>query len=261
MSNYWNDRNLLEREALVDDEIKKAQKQLKYQYVRTEKEVEDYMYRLYDKIKREAGTEQALVSDLYKFNRYYDMVEKLNTELDALGSKEKVIFNSRLKNLYVQNSKLIGEQFGLGTEVNPDLVKEAIKTVWCSDGKKWSDRIWIHKKQLLQSLTNGMVDCLATGASHEKLVKTIMQDMGSGYNNANRLARTELSYIYNKSTFDKYEEAGIEQYIYLTGRDERTCEVCGALDGIKFNMKDMQVGVNYPPLHSNCRCTVLAVVK
>ncbi len=39
---------------------------------------------------------------------------------------------------------------------------------------------------------------------------------------------------------------------------ERTCETCGALDGKRFKLSDKQDGVNFPPLHPNCRCTTIA---
>ena len=38
---------------------------------------------------------------------------------------------------------------------------------------------------------------------------------------------------------------------------ERTCEVCGGLDGQRFKLTDIQYGVNFPPVHPNCRCTTV----
>lgn len=40
---------------------------------------------------------------------------------------------------------------------------------------------------------------------------------------------------------------------------ERTCDVCGGLDGQRFKLSEKQPGVNFPPLHPNCRCTTVAV--
>lgn len=40
---------------------------------------------------------------------------------------------------------------------------------------------------------------------------------------------------------------------------ERTCDVCGGLDGRRFKLSEKQPGVNFPPLHPNCRCTTVAV--
>ena len=39
---------------------------------------------------------------------------------------------------------------------------------------------------------------------------------------------------------------------------ERTCEVCGGMDGKRIKLADKQFVVNFPPLHPNCRCTTIA---
>lgn len=39
--------------------------------------------------------------------------------------------------------------------------------------------------------------------------------------------------------------------------NERTCDTCGALDGRRFKVDDAEPGVNYPPIHPNCRCTTV----
>lgn len=38
---------------------------------------------------------------------------------------------------------------------------------------------------------------------------------------------------------------------------ERTCKVCGGLDGKRFKLSEKQEGVNFPPVHPNCRCTTI----
>ena len=85
-----------------------------------------------------------------------------------------------------------------------------------------------------------------------------MDDFNVGYNQANRIARTELSYIQNKSTLDKYEQAGIKKYKILANQADD--EVCGGLDGKEFYLHEAQVGVNFPPIHPNCKCAILAVL-
>ena len=39
--------------------------------------------------------------------------------------------------------------------------------------------------------------------------------------------------------------------------NERTCDTCGGLDGRRFKVSDAEPGVNYPPIHLNCRCTTV----
>ena len=54
-----------------------------------------------------------------------------------------------------------------------------------------------------------------------------------------------------------YKEAGVAEYEYMAAVNERTCDTCGALDGRRFKVDDAEPGVNYPPIHPNCRCTTV----
>lgn len=58
-----------------------------------------------------------------------------------------------------------------------------------------------------------------------------------------------------------YKECGIQKYRYLATLDLKTCtRCCRPLDGKTFNIKDKQIGVNCPPMHPWCRCTITSVV-
>jgi SPP1 gp7 family putative phage head morphogenesis protein len=70
---------------------------------------------------------------------------------------------------------------------------------------------------------------------------------------ANRLIRTESAYVANQTTATAYEECGIERYEFMATLDNRTSTVCSGLDGQIFDLKDKEVGVNWPPLHPHCR--------
>ncbi|MCL2158622.1 MAG: hypothetical protein FWH48_04365, partial [Oscillospiraceae bacterium] len=49
----------------------------------------------------------------------------------------------------------------------------------------------------------------------------------------------------NEATMDGYGEHGVERYQWLAAEDERTCEICGALDGQKFKLKGLTKDENY----------------
>lgn len=98
---------------------------------------------------------------------------------------------------------------------------------------------------------------------------------------AERIARSEVIRATNWGTEKAYKESGVvEGKVWLTATDERTCEFCGPLDGREvglsknyFNKGDDVSGseggtlsVNYdnvavPPLHPNCRCTIIPKIK
>ncbi len=258
MSNkYWQQR---QRDLIYNQQLEIAEQQLAKEYVRCAEVTKRKLTAMYDEIIVSSGNRTLLASDLYKYNRYYDLLNTLNSNLTKLGMKEVAITEQRLKTMYLTNSELIGNELGYYAGVNDNAVKSAIDAIWCQDGKHWSSRIWSNKASLQERVKNGMIDCVARGASKDELVKRLQEDMNVGFREAERIARTELTYIQNQSTYDKYKEAGIERYEYLAEIDSRTSEMCKEQNGKIYLLKDAEVGVNYPPLHPNCRSTVLAVL-
>ena len=93
-----------------------------------------------------------------------------------------------------------------------------------------------------------------SGASVQKMAKSIDDVMHRGRKNAERLVRTESSYFSNQGQMQSYQELGIEEYIFLGGG----CEICQALNGQAFKLSEAEAGVNLPPIHPNCKCTTRA---
>ena len=78
---------------------------------------------------------------------------------------------------------------------------------------------------------------------------------------AKALARTMITEISNESENIAYKEAGVKRYMYRATLDERTCPICGKLDGQTFDMAKARKGENLPPMHVNCRCVHTAVLS
>jgi len=76
---------------------------------------------------------------------------------------------------------------------------------------------------------------------------------------ANRNARTITTAVANEAHMEQYKKDGVERYRFVATFDERTCPVCGDLDGREFKITDRSSS-NYPPIHPNCRCTTVAVL-
>lgn len=267
MSNYWQKRE--------------AEQKLRHQS-KTEKEIEKEFERLYresaDKIvdKMEALypsllEEDTIINHYYRYTKYYELREKINKELSVLGKKELKALEKKLENMYKYSSwkTLKGLNFNVSNRAELEKVIQSLwdnrtswsKTVWCKDGYSGSQRVEKAMTQLQNSLERGMSDCVLRGASKDELVKTLQSRFGVSYSEASRLARTELTYIQNQATLDSYRQAGIRQYEYLAEIDDRTSDICSDLNGQRFNIDAAIAGVNYPPMHPNCRSTVLAVIE
>lgn len=257
---YWQERELKQRELQYDKTLAEYEAELKLKYQQSLKAVSRDIEKLYDELLASSADGTLLASDLYKYNRYFSLMKSLNKQLKALGGKEITITNQKLLDMYAITSSSVGESIGFSGEFNQKAAKEVINSIWCADGKHWSDRIWQNKAQLQVALEKGLVDCVSRGVSKDELVKTLMETFNVGYRKADRIARTELSYVQNKAAMNKYEEAGLDEYEILAAHDERVCEKCKAMNGKRFKIKDMVVGENFPPFHANDRCTILGVV-
>ncbi len=51
---------------------------------------------------------------------------------------------------------------------------------------------------------------------------------------------------------------GRSQYTYICDRGSNSCDACLSLDGKHFDVEEAASGVNLPPMHPNCRCTIAA---
>lgn len=120
----------------------------------------------------------------------------------------------------------------------------------------------------------------ADGWSVTKLTDEL-QATYSGWSSdrAEMIARSETIRASNAGANEAYKQAGITKKQWYTARDERVCPFCGAMHekivGVEGNFADMgstlRVGdqamdmsyeaVGAPPLHPNCRCTILPVVE
>lgn len=71
---------------------------------------------------------------------------------------------------------------------------------------------------------------------------------------AYRLLYNESAHATGQANLQAYEDDGIDEYEIVAALDKTTCDTCGSLDGKHYPRAKAIEGVNYPPLHCNCRC-------
>lgn len=246
---YWKRRDLIERVRLfnlTEDEIRKL---LKREYLRVYKEVRTDLLDLINTLPPTATADQ-----LYREDKFFKLLSELQYKLDNLALVEKDLLEQTFSNYYISNASLIGEDVSTLPVDNARVLK-AINSNWAGDGKNFSDRIWSDKRNLLNSLQQGILDTIATGKNWGELSKKIQRDFGTSYNNSRRLVRTELSHIQNISSLDKYQAEGVQEVRYVAEND--CCEDCRQHNGKVFDI----IKAPAIPVHPNCRCTYIPVVQ
>lgn len=138
-------------------------------------------------------------------------------------------------------------------------VEKAVKTKWSQ--YNYSETIWNDRDRLVRAISTIIPQSFSRGLSSNELGDMIAKEMNASRNRGRTLARTEVNYICNQADLDVYKVIGIEDYEYLATLDLRTSEICRSLDGTVHKVSQAKVGINYPPMHPNCRSTTVPKFK
>ncbi|MBE1554794.1 minor capsid protein [Sporosarcina limicola] len=151
--------------------------------------------------------------------------------------------------------KGIGVGFDFATMPNRT-IETILKNPW--SGKQFSSRIWDNTDVLAQQITEVITAGFMSGTGTRQMRSELMERMNVGKHAANRLIRTETTYMANAAETESYKEAGIDEYMFLATLDNKTSKKCQGLDRKIFKVKDAMAGLNLPPMHPFCRSTTRA---
>lgn len=140
-------------------------------------------------------------------------------------------------------------------KVDEKMLKRILKYPW--SGKNYSKALWENTDKLAVLARREITLGFMSGSSVQKMAKEIDNIMGKGRYAAERLVRTESSYFSNQGELESYREMGISEYIFMGGG----CEICQELNGQAFPIDEAEPGLNLPPIHPNCKCTIRAKPK
>lgn len=109
------------------------------------------------------------------------------------------------------------------------------------------------KKEMLRIISDGVI----AGRNPNDIARDLSKTVDKiGIRRARLIARTEIIKSYNTAVATKYKSSGVKKFRWLAAIDPRTCPECVRRDGRVFEW-----GEEMPPLHPDCRCTILAVVE
>ena len=114
MNDYWISREIKQRDAIFNQTINSYNRELVKQYRRCLEATKRAMADLYDEILIASGNDTLLASDLYKYNRYYKLIQVLNKQLKALGADEVKLTEKKLLDMYAKTSAAVGKHSEAG---------------------------------------------------------------------------------------------------------------------------------------------------
>lgn len=288
-SNYW-DKRALRRLTEAEKQGEAYSKRIQKIYDQAHKNIQRDIENIYANYSKATGMDvQSLKEILTK-----TQTQKLWEELKAKGLDQYVKGNykaritrleqlqaqlyAKVKEIYILEQEthtacfsdvlndsyykaIYDTQMGTGydfafSNLDDNLVEAVLSERW--SGKNYSQRIWGNTDILAHSVSEIVGGALLSGQSYAKTSRQIRERFNVGKYYADRLVRTECNHFHNQADAMAYEEMDVDKYVFIAVLDNRTSEICQKYDNKVIDLKDKQEGVNFPPLHPNCRSTTRA---
>jgi len=207
---------------------------------------------------KQANEELRLYNATMKINRLELLKAQMGLEMvDTFNDLENLLGDA-LNDRAIDELRRQAGILGFSVTGNERWAREIVNASF--HNATWSQRIWMYqtdlKNELSMLLTNGLIQ----GQNPRELAPHLARLFGVSQSDALRLMRTEMARVQEDAQKRSYQEADIEQFIFIATEDAKTCEICGVMDGEVFEVKKMMPGENCAPMHPNCRCSTAAYV-
>lgn len=193
---------------------------------------------------------EALKESIYINTKKAAEVELKQSELGYINNINKAYY----KNIYdIQKGTGVVTEFAT---MPVSTIEEILKNNW--SGKHYSERIWGNSEVLATKIEEVITSGLMSGKSSRKMATELAELSQYGKMAAERLVRTETTYVTNMAELESYKKTDIEKYIFVATLDLRTSDECRKMDGKIIEVDKGVPGENLPPLHPWCRSTTRA---
>ena len=198
---------------------------------------------------------KAVRESIYKLDRLEGLRVSIEMQQMELAGKENELIEKHLIDTYSKGVMDSLNRLGHGTNFNTfdkNVARKFINKGWI-DGKSLSSRIYNNRSKVAKYMSTQFISGVIRGDTYYDISKNLISKFGeTSSKQAMRLVRTEGTRVMNEATITVFENE-FEEYRYSAIFDKRTSQICKSLDGRVFKMKDRQAGVNFPPMHPNCR--------
>ena len=251
------------QKRLSPDELKSVKIEIANYYNLVNKLAKDNQGKINVELLRRYKDELRLQSAKAYMSRLEGLKNSLRYNLIDLGFNQEIKFNTELSNLCkdihsfasFDIDKTLGFSEGYD-EIPAKKIEYLVNEKWL--GENYSDRIWKDKNKLLDNINHTFLQGIARGQNSVVIAREIANNYKTSFYNAERLCITESAHITESATMESYKEHGVDEIQFVATLDAHTCPICGGLDGQHHPKKEAMTGVNYPPVHPNCRCTTIA---
>lgn len=175
-----------------------------------------------------------------------EKLKQVDTQLNLGGKHLKNVYSSVLSDLG-------------GARVSEKYLDEVLNHNWA--GSNFSKRVWHNQDVLAKSLESNLLQSFASGKSNKQIADELEYHTNLGRYAANRLIRTETSYMVNSADLESSKQRGIKAKKFQANLDKRTSKICREHNQKVILIDDIKIGENAPPLHPFCRSFLSDVLE
>jgi SPP1 gp7 family putative phage head morphogenesis protein len=201
---------------------------------------------------------------LFRLTRLEALKQQIYFDIYQIPEKEQTIstkaYSKIIDTTYESTQKDIqnaGISISFAT-LDKSVAYQILNSKWA--GRNYSESVWGNVDALARELPDIIGGAITSGQSYQKTVRILKDRFSVATWKATRLVRTETNYFNNQAELQSYIDDGFTQYEFTAILDGRTSRICREHDGIVYDIKDIVIGVNYPPLHPNCRSTTVVIM-
>jgi len=202
----------------------------------------------------EANEEMRLYNATMKINRLELLKANIGLEMvDGFNDLQQYfdqVLTERTLSEFERQAGILGNTIQNNAKMAESIVNASFKNA------RFSDRIWMYQDMLKAELSKLLQEGLIQGRNPKQLATHLEKVFGVSQYNAERLMRTELARVQTDAQKQSFIANGFDEYQF--NALGTVCEICAAIDGKHFKVKDMMPGTNTPPMHPNCRCSTSA---
>lgn len=179
-------------------------------------------------------------------------------EAQVLSGLTEVRREGAVGEMYNQARSAGGFLVNFGRQYLNDVVTLQTKAAGSKTIGKYMANIYTqYEDQIKDVFVNGIV----RGDSYEMMTDGLANATGLSKRKSELVIRTEANAIFNESIKDVIQENPlVKGYRFRAVLDAKTSKICQKHDGEYIPKDKIKPGVNFPPLHPNCRSTVTTVL-
>lgn len=173
----------------------------------------------------------------------------------VLSGKLNGTFDSYLKKTasYAYRKIMGGHSGAVNVPALEELARTPLK------GDNYSKQIWKNTDTLADDLRSVLKKGFVRGENSRVLAQELAKKYNVSRARAQTLIRTDGTAVISNSVAKRYLDAGLTYYRVHVHLDARTSETCReiAKENKRYRLDEMEVGVNAPPFHFNCRTAII----